>query len=569
MDYEDLVIQLDAGEAGGYTVRVSRSLAGESDPEPLIVPVTEVEIDHLAAVLGRAARDLGSPATGEITETDLRAMGDRLFRALLPEAAKGRYHENLGLVRVRADRGLRLRVQMGLGIRAMARLHAIPWEYLHSPEAGNFLALSRKTSIVRHLDLAIAGDRPPAPPPLAILAVACEDPALDLARESRAIEEAWRGQGRVHLTLLRNPTLDALREELLARDYHVLHFMGHGGFDLAAGEGSLALRDEEGRRVWVGGSELAEQVRDFSSLRLVVLNACWTARTSSSGPYVGVATAMLKAGIPAVLAMQFPITDAAALGFSRVFYRRLARGDTIDAAVTEGRLAIRRENRKSLEWGTPVLFERLTGGRVVEPARPAPRSRLPTWLRSAAAALALLASLLLVWKGLAGRQQVAAPAGLRDPPAISTPAPPASVGAIRRQKPVRPAGARIYSLTAGEPAFLEELATRVVAELSQEGREPHLTLHLTPPRSPTLNRVVLGPTSLDVDLHPGIGHLVILGIDWSRRSVKLSAEPDAPPVHATAQCSDGAYSFSASRGGTCSSHGGVARWLYASGIPPG
>lgn len=36
---------------------------------------------------------------------------------------------------------------------------------------------------------------------------------------------------------------------------------------------------------------------------------------------------------------------------------------------------------------------------------------------------------------------------------------------------------------------------------------------------------------------------------------------DAPPPGASAQCRDGSYSFSANRRGTCSRHGGVARWL--------
>jgi uncharacterized protein YraI len=37
----------------------------------------------------------------------------------------------------------------------------------------------------------------------------------------------------------------------------------------------------------------------------------------------------------------------------------------------------------------------------------------------------------------------------------------------------------------------------------------------------------------------------------------------APPLGATAQCGDGTYSFSQSRRGTCSHHGGVARWIGA------
>jgi hypothetical protein len=36
---------------------------------------------------------------------------------------------------------------------------------------------------------------------------------------------------------------------------------------------------------------------------------------------------------------------------------------------------------------------------------------------------------------------------------------------------------------------------------------------------------------------------------------------DRPPAGASARCRDGTYSFSQSRRGTCSHHGGVAEWL--------
>jgi len=39
------------------------------------------------------------------------------------------------------------------------------------------------------------------------------------------------------------------------------------------------------------------------------------------------------------------------------------------------------------------------------------------------------------------------------------------------------------------------------------------------------------------------------------------AADNQPPPGATAQCRDGTYSFSQSRRGTCSHHGGVAKWL--------
>lgn len=44
-------------------------------------------------------------------------------------------------------------------------------------------------------------------------------------------------------------------------------------------------------------------------------------------------------------------------------------------------------------------------------------------------------------------------------------------------------------------------------------------------------------------------------------AVAATAASAAPPPGATAKCRDGTYSFSQHRSGTCSHHGGVARWL--------
>jgi hypothetical protein len=43
--------------------------------------------------------------------------------------------------------------------------------------------------------------------------------------------------------------------------------------------------------------------------------------------------------------------------------------------------------------------------------------------------------------------------------------------------------------------------------------------------------------------------------------VKRPENCSAAPQGATAQCGDGTYSFSQSHRGTCSHHGGVAKWL--------
>jgi hypothetical protein len=45
------------------------------------------------------------------------------------------------------------------------------------------------------------------------------------------------------------------------------------------------------------------------------------------------------------------------------------------------------------------------------------------------------------------------------------------------------------------------------------------------------------------------------------QTVQRPENCSGPPKGATAQCRDGSYSFSTSLRGTCSHHGGVAKWL--------
>jgi hypothetical protein len=212
---------------------------------------------------------------------------------------------------------------------------------------------------------------------------------LDLEAEMKKIARAWSTPGLAEVTFLRHATLERLRDELLARKINVLHFMGHGDLDRPTGEGVLILEDEYRRPELVTASALADQLRDCTGLRLLFLNACKTAQSFTSSPFSGVATALLQVGIPAVIAMQLPITDAAALAFSEGVYRRLAVGDSIDEAVAEGRLAIRRRLQDSLEWGTPVLFLRAPDGRLFLPASPVRRS-MPRWRAGAVAAATLV-----------------------------------------------------------------------------------------------------------------------------------------------------------------------------------
>lgn len=130
----------------------------------------------------------------------------------------------------------------------------------------------------------------------------------------------------------------------------------------------LLLESEDGRSRLVSGNALGTLLHDHSSLRLALLNACEGARAARSDPFAGVAQQLLRQGIPAVIAMQFEITDKAAIILAREFYDALADGYPVDGALAEARKSIfTAEN--DIEWGTPVLYLRAQDGNFFDIAR--------------------------------------------------------------------------------------------------------------------------------------------------------------------------------------------------------
>jgi peptidoglycan hydrolase-like protein with peptidoglycan-binding domain len=118
----------------------------------------------------------------------------------------------------------------------------------------------------------------------------------------------------------------------------------------------LFLEGDDGTSVTVDETLFANLLADQGSLRLVVLNSCEGARTTLTDPYAGVATTLVHLGVPAVVAMQFEISDDAAILFAEELYTNLiGRQDPLDAAIGEARKAIYAEVDLA-EWATPVLF---------------------------------------------------------------------------------------------------------------------------------------------------------------------------------------------------------------------
>jgi hypothetical protein len=381
--YQEFRIKIERRGRGGFEVSASGP-AGEVEGT-FRVPLGEKDLRLLILEMGvprAAVRGLDAPAAAAARE-----LGDKLYRAL--------FSGDVGLLFLRSRelaeaQGDRLRVTLAL--TDVPTLMHFPWEYLYDGESGRFLAVSVRTPVVRYLE--VPSQRRPmlVKPPLAILGMV-SSPAdvtqLDSGVERENLERALadlKARGLVEITWLETASLDALQDELRGREYHVFHYVGHGGFDPREDRSVLLLEGASERARYASGEQIGTVLFDHTSLRLAVLNACEAARTSTRNPFAGVAESLVRQEIPAVIAMQFPITDAAAITFSSEFYRALADGLPVDAAMAEARKAMYAADPDNVEWGTPVLFMRVADGRVFELDRSAvqgaesheaPRARSP------------------------------------------------------------------------------------------------------------------------------------------------------------------------------------------------
>lgn len=168
-------------------------------------------------------------------------------------------------------------------------------------------------------------------PPSLILAVFATPRSLarlETGEEDRVMVESIRlGKERddVQLTRCHAARLDDLSRALLDADFRIVHISGHGA------EKGLILDDEHGRGFVVPKAALAKSFSKYAPprgrLECVILNACYSFTT-------GALTSSL--GVPYTIAMEGPISDPAAIEFSRGFYDAIGAGKGITFAYEEG-----------------------------------------------------------------------------------------------------------------------------------------------------------------------------------------------------------------------------------------
>jgi hypothetical protein len=216
-----------------------------------------------------------------------------------------------------------------------------------------------------------------------VIATPQDKPPAKAADEEKAIRDAlaqFSGPGGpVQLDFCNPPTRERLSQRLSEKKYHVLHFIGHGAFQVEGDDptprANLCFEDNGHLSDPVDARTLEISLRN-SGIRLVILTACASAQPTpdqvveTTGPFDGVAQALVAgvSGVNAAVAMQFDIESDAAVIFSRTFYSQLLASECkLDEIVAHCRKEIITQLAAGHRaWVTPVVYWRCREGKVFD-----------------------------------------------------------------------------------------------------------------------------------------------------------------------------------------------------------
>ena len=168
----------------------------------------------------------------------LRKLGADLFDLLFSGEIRSCYRSSLQMAR-QAHKGLRIRLRI-----EAPSLAAIPWEYLYDKTEGDYLCLSTETPVTRYLELVRPTQVLTTDPPLRILGMVASPtdlPPLEIEKEKQQMAlsiEHLVESGMVKLEWVAGQCWRDLQAALREKQWHILHFIGHGGFDTTKWRGA-------------------------------------------------------------------------------------------------------------------------------------------------------------------------------------------------------------------------------------------------------------------------------------------------------------------------------------------
>jgi hypothetical protein len=329
------------------------------------IAVARVRLDARWDALLKFRNSLDSGLRGNASRPaskDVDRFGNELF-AFLMQGEVGRLY-----AAVQHDRA---RQQMSVTIFSdRPEVQDIPWEYLQEPGSSGGPG---ERAVVRLLSTIGLGA--PAPVKAAagvrILLVSA-DPVMQTGVSwpdiQASLERIFQAKvtNPLDLTIVEGASLATISKALRGpKSYDVFHFSGHG--EVRNGEGGLILTGP-GADAFLPADKLAALFRG-SGVRLAVLSACDTSTGNRKDSFAVVADALIRVGIPAVVANQLPVPNSTVATFVGALYDELLISGNIDRAVTRGRRALAYELNRvggdaGIEWGIPTLH-RLLGASLV------------------------------------------------------------------------------------------------------------------------------------------------------------------------------------------------------------
>lgn len=362
MEYQNFDLLIEAETGRSYRLRLISSPAGEAE-ESVLFPFDTLALQHHLTKLELALVKSGGRRRRVPTKNEQAVLtfGQALYDFLMTGEIGRRYAVSQDRCHQRGQ-GLRLKLRI-----QPPELAALPWEFLYDQLFDRYLALSQTTPLVRYLDLPRTLRPLTVAPPLRMLGMIASPrdyEPLDIATEKARIEEAvadLSADGLLQLTWLDGQNWRSLSRAMRRQQWHIFHFIGHGGFHTATNEGYLVFAKRNGQAQRMSAINLARLLGDHATLRTVVLNSC-DGGQSGDDVFSSTAATLVRRGIPAVIAMQYEITDDATIEFARTFYETIAEGRPLEFAVGEARKSITFAVENSLEWGTPVIFTHAPDG---------------------------------------------------------------------------------------------------------------------------------------------------------------------------------------------------------------
>jgi len=173
----------------------------------------------------------------------------------------------------------------------------------------------------------------------------------------------------VYVDVLRPPTFEKLRQILEEKPnfYHVIHFDGHGKYSVKSGSELAFEKDDFDPSERCISAIKMGNLLGKHNVPLVVLNACQSAMITKEAkdPFASVATNLLQAGIPSVVAMSYSLWVSGARVFVPAFYQQLFKEGDVARAMLAGRKEMYHNKKRDIvsgqidlqDWIVPVLYQ--------------------------------------------------------------------------------------------------------------------------------------------------------------------------------------------------------------------